>query len=541
MKAGTSGSRPHWHLYQSGLAHTKKFVNKELVITATGSEVVIAQLEDRRLTDLNREKSNNSFAVGDIYLGRVKKVMPGLNAAFVDVGYEKDAFLHYLDLGPQVQSMLKYIQQGQANKLANSSLADFTNEQDIRKDGKISNVLSNNMNILVQIAKEPISTKGPRISSELSLAGRYLVLVPFSDKISVSQKIKDSEEKNRLKRLIQSIRPKGFGVIIRTVAANKKVAELDQDLNELVQRWEQLVENLPTAQPKAKVLGEIRRTSALLRDVLNDSFQSITVDDQSIFNEVRSYIAHIAPEKEKMVKLYKGKESVFENFGIDRQIKAAFGQNVSLKSGAYLIVQHTEAMHVIDVNSGHRTRSDNDQETNALDTNLEAAVEISRQLRLRDMGGIIVIDFIDMHSPNNRKLLFDKLREAMAQDRAKHTILPPSKFGLIQITRQRVRPEMVIETLEKCPACSGTGEVQSSMLIADDIENNLRYIVTEQNQKGVKLWVNPFLEAYIKKGFPSMQMRWFLKYKTWIQVKAVPSYHFLEYHFLNNQEEEIKL
>jgi ribonuclease G len=324
LKAGTIGSRPHWHLYQSGLAHTKKFVNKELVITATGSEVVIAQLEDRRLTDLNREKSNNSFAVGDIYLGRVKKVMPGLNAAFVDVGYEKDAFLHYLDLGPQVQSMLKYIQQGQANKLANSSLADFTNEQDIRKDGKISNVLSNNMNILVQIAKEPISTKGPRISSELSLAGRYLVLVPFSDKISVSQKIKDSEEKNRLKRLIQSIRPKGFGVIIRTVAANKKVAELDQDLNELVQRWEQLVENLPTAQPKSKVLGEIRRTSALLRDVLNDSFQSITVDDQSIYNEVRSYISHIAPEKEKIVKLYKGKESVFENFGIDRQIKAAF-------------------------------------------------------------------------------------------------------------------------------------------------------------------------------------------------------------------------
>jgi ribonuclease G len=256
---------------------------------------------------------------------------------------------------------------------------------------------------------------------------------------------------------------------------------------------------------------------------------------------VRSYISHIAPDKEKIVKLYKGKESVFEEFGIDRQIKAAFGQNVSLKSGAYLIVQHTEAMHVIDVNSGHRNRSDNDQETNALDTNLEAAVEISRQLRLRDMGGIIVIDFIDMHSPVNRKLLFDKLREAMSQDRAKHTILPPSKFGLIQITRQRVRPEMVIETLEKCPSCNGTGEVQSSMLITDDIENNLRYIVTEQNQKGVKLWVNPYLEAFIKKGFPSMQMRWFLKYKIWVNVKAVPSYHFLEYHFLNNQEEEIKL
>ena len=516
-------------------------MNKELVINAAGNEVVIAQLEDRRLIELNREKSNNNFAVGDIYLGRVKKVMPGLNAAFVDVGYEKDAFLHYLDLGPQVQSLLKYIGLGLGGKLDSSSFEEFKNEPDIRKDGKIGDVVQNNAFILVQIAKEPISTKGPRISSELSLAGRYLVLVPFSDKVSVSQKIKDNEEKVRLKKLIQSIRPKGFGVIIRTVASTKKVAELDQDLKELVQRWDQLVSNLSTAQPKQKVLGEIKRTSALLRDVLNDSFQSIAVDDQTIYNEVKNYIAHIAPDKEKIVKLYKGKEGIFEHFGVDRQIKAAFGQNVSMKSGAYLIIQHTEAMHVIDVNSGHRSRSGDDQETNAFDTNVEAAFEISRQLRLRDMGGIIVIDFIDMHNPNNRKMLFDKLKEAMAVDRAKHTILPPSKFGLIQITRQRVRPEMVIETLEKCPACNGTGEVQASMLITDDIENNLRYILKEQNEKSVKLWVNPFLQAYIRQGFPSMQMRWLFKYKMWIPVRAISSYHFLEYHFVNKMGEEIKI
>ncbi|MFN5317219.1 MAG: Rne/Rng family ribonuclease [Bacteroidia bacterium] len=516
-------------------------MNKELVITTKGNEIVIAQLEDRRLTDLNREKSNNSFAVGDIYLGRIRKIMPGLNAAFVDVGYEKDAFLHYLDLGPQVKSLQKFMQLVASGKSNGSSLANFSNEDDIPKDGKIGTVLQQNGQMLVQIAKEPISTKGPRISSELSLAGRFLVLVPFSDKISVSQKIKENEEKNRLKRLIQSIRPPGFGVIIRTVAANKKVAELDQDLNELVQRWEQLVENLNAAQPKSKVLGEIKRTSALLRDILNDTYQSITVDDAGIYQEVKSYIAHIAPEKEKIVKLYKGKESIFEHFAIDRQIKAAFGQNVSLKSGAYLIIQHTEAMHVIDVNSGHRTRSDNDQETNALETNLEAAHEISRQLRLRDMGGIIVIDFIDMHSPNNRKILFDKLKECMSHDRAKHTILPPSKFGLIQLTRQRVRPELVIETLEKCPACNGTGEIQPSMLITDEIENNLRYLYKEQNQSGIQIWVSPMLEAFIKRGFPSMQMRWFMRYKSWIKVKAVSSFHVLEYHFLNKNEEEIKL
>lgn len=516
-------------------------MNKELIINASGSEVIIAQLEDRRLIELNREKSNVSFAVGDIYLGRVKKVMPGLNAAFVDVGYEKDAFLHYLDLGPQVLSLVQYMKMGLAGKAPTTRLADFKMESDIRKDGKISDVLSNNNPILVQIAKEPISTKGPRISSELSLAGRYLVLVPFSDKVSISQKIKESEERNRLKRLIQSIRPKGFGVIIRTVAANKKVAELDQDLNELVERWDTLVSNLQKAQPKSKVLGEIKRTSALLRDVLNDSFNSIVVDDQTIYNEIKNYIAHIAPDKEKIVKLHKGKEDVFEAYGVDRQIKAAFGQNVSMKSGAYLIIQHTEAMHVIDVNSGHRSRSDNDQETNALDCNLEAASEIARQLRLRDMGGIIVIDFIDMHSAGNRKILFDSLKEAMTQDRAKHTILPPSKFGLIQITRQRVRPEMVIETLEKCPTCSGTGEIQPSILITDDIENTLRYIVKEQNEKSVSLWVNPFIDAYLKQGYPSIRMKWFFKYKRWINIKANSNYHFMEYHFLNNNDEEIKL
>jgi len=516
-------------------------VNKELIIQTGGSDIVIAQLEDRRLIELNREKSNVSFAVGDIYLGRVKKVMPGLNAAFVDVGYEKDAFLHYLDLGPQVNSLIKYMRLGLAGKASENRLSDFKIESDIRKDGKIGDVLQNNMPMLVQVAKEPISTKGPRISSELSLAGRYLVLVPFSDKISISQKIKEAEERNRLKRLIQSIRPKGFGVIIRTVAANKKVAELDQDLNELVQRWDSLVENLPTAQPKSRVLGEIKRTSALLRDILNDSFNNIVVDDQTIYNEVKNYIAHIAPEKEKIVKLHKGKEDIFEAYGVDRQIKAAFGQNVSLKSGAYLIIQHTEAMHVVDVNSGHRSRSDNDQETNAFECNLEAASEIARQLRLRDMGGIIVIDFIDMHSANNRKILFDKLKEAMSQDRAKHTILPPSKFGLIQITRQRVRPEMVIETLEKCPTCNGSGEIQPSILITDEIENTLRYILKEQNENSVSLWVNPFIEAYLKKGLPSIRMKWFFKYKKWIDIKTNVNYHFNEYHFLNAQDEEIKL
>jgi ribonuclease G len=518
-------------------------VNNELIIDVTPSEVVIALLNDKRLVELNREKSNNNFSVGDIYLGRVKKVMPGLNAAFVDVGYEKDAFLHYLDLGPQAASFNKYTKLVQTGKQTTSNLMYFKFEPEIQKDGKIGNVLNANQQILIQIAKEPISTKGPRITTEISLAGRYLVLIPFSDKISVSQKIKTTEEKTRLKRLIQSIKPKNFGVIIRTVAEGKSVADLDADLNDLVKKWEKAYENLKTAQPPFKVLGEIDRTSAILRDLLNASFNSIHINDAALFEEIRSYLRTIAPDKEKILKHYSGPAPIFDHFGVDRQIKGLFGKTVTMRSGGYLIVEHTEALHVIDVNSGNRAKSDNNQETNALEVNLEAAVEVARQLRLRDMGGIIVVDFIDLHSAENRKLLFDKIKDEMSKDRAKHNILPPSKFGLIQITRQRVRPEMNIVTVEKCPTCGGSGEIQASILLMDNIENNLRYLLKEQNQSDITLCVHPYLEAYITKGWwwNSLKAQWAKKYGSKFKVRPVNSYNFMEYRFLNKNEDEIKI
>ncbi len=517
-------------------------MNNELIIDSTPSEVVIALLNDKRLVELNRERSNNNFSVGDIYLGRVKKVMPGLNAAFVDVGYEKDAFLHYLDLGPQANSFSKYTKLVQTEKQTTSNLMYFKLESDIPKDGKIGSVINANQQLLIQIAKEPISTKGPRITTEISLAGRYIVLIPFSEKISVSQKIKTTEEKTRLKRLIASIKPKNFGVIIRTVAEGKSVADLDADLNDLVAKWEKCYQALKTAQPPQKVLGEIDRTSAILRDLLNASFNSIHINDQVLYEETKTYLQTIAPDKEKILKLYKGTVPIFDNFGIDRQIKALFGKTVTMKSGGYLIVEHTEAMHVIDVNSGNRAKSDNNQETNALEINLEAAVEIARQLRLRDMGGIIVVDFIDLHNADNRKLLYEKMRDEMAKDRAKHNILPPSKFGIIQITRQRVRPEMNIVTVEKCPTCGGSGEIQASILLMDEIENNVRYILKEQNESGVTLCVHPYLEAYITRGwFNSLRRTWSKKYGKTLKVKAVSSYNFLEYHFLNKNEDEIKV
>jgi len=516
-------------------------VNNELIIDSNASDVVIALLSDKRLVELHKEKNNNNFSVGDLYLGRVKKVMPGLNAAFVDVGYEKDAFLHYLDLGPQATSVNRYTSLVQTSKLSSSNLTNFKIEKEIEKNGKIGNVVNVNQQILVQIAKEPISTKGPRITTEISLAGRYLVLIPFTNKISVSQKIKTGEEKNRLKQLMESIKPKNFGVIVRTVAEGKSVVELEADLNDLINKWQICFEELKTAQPPKKVLGELDRTSAILRDLLNESFNSIHINNEKLYDELKTYLQTIAPDKEKILKLYKGPVPIFENFGVERQIKALFGKNVTMKSGGYLIVEHTEALHVIDVNSGNRAKSDNNQEANALEVNLEAAVEVARQLRLRDMGGIIVVDFIDLHSQENRKVLYEKMRDEMAKDRAKHNILPPSKFGLIQITRQRVRPEMNVVTVEKCPTCGGSGEIQASVLIIDQIENGLRYLLKEQKQKDITLCVHPFLEAYITKGlFNSPKRKWRKQFGQKFNVRAMPSYTFLEYHFFNAAHDEIK-
>ena len=516
-------------------------MNNELIISASPAGVDIALLQDKQMVELNREMVDSQFAVGDIYLGKVKKIIPGLNAAFVDVGHEKDAFLHYLDLGPRIRSMIKYTRGVTSGNPVDTLLNNFVIEPEIEKAGKINQVLSSNLWLPVQIAKEPISTKGPRISSEISIAGRYIVLVPFGDTVSISQKISSSEERTRLKRLLQSIKPKNFGIIIRTVAEGKKVAELDADLQDLLGRWKACTDQMRTAKPPQKLLGEIDRTSSILRDMLNDNFSNIYVNDTAICEEVKQYIRTIAPGKEEIVKLHKGKASIFEHFGVDRQIKSLFGRTVTMPGGAYLIIEHTEALHVIDVNSGGRVKSDQSQQQNALDVNLESAREIARQLRLRDMGGIIVIDFIDMQSVINRKALYDALKQEMKKDRAKHTILPPSKFGLVELTRQRVRPENNISVVEKCPACAGTGEIKPSMLIIDEIENNLHFLINEQNEKTLVLQAHPFITAYLTQGIFSIARKWMVKYKRIIKVKPVNSYHFLEYHFVNAADEEIKL
>ena len=516
-------------------------MSKELVIDVTASEIAIALLDNKQLVELNKQKSNVQFTVGNMYLGKVKKIMPGLNAAFVDVGYEKDAFLHYLDLGPQFQTLIKFIGQIQPKKGKSPVLQRFKLEEDIDKNGKIGNILSNGQNILVQIAKEPISTKGPRLSSEISIAGRNLVLLPFSDKVSVSQKIESAEERNRLKRLLQSIKPRNYGLIVRTVAEGKRVAELDTELKSLVKKWESVYDKIRGATAPKLVLQELDRTSTILRDLLNVSFNSIYVNDDVITEDIKDYISKIAPEKQKIVRSYAGKTPIFDHFGIERQIKSLFGKTVSCRNGAYLIIEHTEALHVIDVNSGNRSKSGDNQEANALAVNLIAAEEIARQLRLRDMGGIIVVDFIDMHSPDNKQLLFDKMREFMSEDRTKHNILPLSKFGLMQLTRQRVRPEMNINTMEKCPTCHGTGEVNPSILFTDEIEDRLQALITELSPDRIVLKVHPYIEAYLKRGLISKRMRWSWKFRRRIKIIPMISYHFLEYRFFDNLNEEFEL
>ncbi|MEJ8817924.1 Rne/Rng family ribonuclease [Lacibacter sp. H407] len=515
-------------------------MNKELIINSAPTGVEIALLEDKRLVELHQESLDTSFTVGDLYLGKVKKLVPGMNAAFVDVGFEKDGFLHYTDLSPYVRSLLKFTALSINEKSEDiSDFGKFQTEAEIIKTGKIGEVLNGKPNVLVQILKEPIAAKGPRLSCEISLPGRFVVLTPFNDIVAVSRKIHSSDERKRLQKIVESIRTKNFGVIVRTAAEGKNTAELHEDLNNLINMWQQIQKNLKNATAPSKILGETDKTTSILRDLLSADFNRIVVNDKNIYNDARTYIQKVAPDKTDIVTFYQNGSPIFDNFGVTKQVKGSFGKTVNLASGAYLIIEHTEALHVIDVNSGYKSVSTN-QEENALQTNLEGAEEIARQLRLRDIGGIIVVDFIDMKLPDNKRRLAEAMEEFMRADRAKHAILPISKFGLMQITRQRMKPEVNINTMEVCPSCSGTGKVSATLILEDEIEKNISYLVM-QKHKVLSIAVHPIMEAYLRKGFPSKRMKWSWKYKQKIKVKANTSYHLTEYHFFDNHEEEIRL
>lgn len=500
----------------------------------------VALLEDRALVEFHIEADDNNFKVGDIFLGMVKKINPGLNAAFVDVGHKKDAFLHYTDLGPNIRSLIKLTNEARNGNPHHRLLGDeFKFEPPIVKTGKINSALSKRQPLLVQILKEPISTKGPRLTCEITLAGRYLILAPFGNSVGISKRIESADERKRLVRLIESIKPKNFGVVIRTAAKDRSVADLHEDLKSLVNKWEEIMFKLHNKRAPAMILSELDKTSGLVRDMLNDSFTRIVTDDKILANDIRKYVGQIAPDMANIVSLYQGKSSLFDSFGVTKQIKSLFGKSVTMKSGAYLVIEHTEALHVIDVNSGYKINTKADQESNALTVNLEAAKEIARQLRLRDIGGIIIVDFIDMKVPANKKEVYKTIKTAMEADKARHTILPISKFGLLQITRQRVRPEINISTQETCPTCQGTGKIGPSLLVVDEIERDLDLLMTGASHSKIHLQVHPFIEAYLKRGLVSQQIKWFRKFKKWIRITSDNSYHMTEYHFFDKAEEEI--
>ena len=517
-------------------------MTSEVIIDVQQNEISIALLEDKRLVEYQTEPRSASFSVGNIYVAKVKKLMPGLNASFVDVGYERDAFLHYLDLGSQFSSYEKYLKQVQSDRKRLYPFSKATKLPDLRKDGSVQNTLTVGEEVLVQIVKEPISTKGPRLTGELSFAGRYLVLMPFGDKVSVSTKIKSGEERARLKQLINSIKPKNCGVIVRTVAEGKRVAELDAELKILMKRWEDALIKVQKTQKRPQLIfEETGRAVALLRDLFNPTYENIYVNDENVYKEVKHYVSLIAPEKANIVKLYTGNVPIFDNFNVPKQIKSIFGQTVNYKHGAYLIIEHTEALHVVDVNSGNRSHSDNGQEANALDVNLGAADELARQLRLRDMGGIIVVDFIDMNLAEDRQLLYERMCKNMQKDRARHNILPLSKFGLMQITRQRVRPAMDVNVEETCPTCFGKGKIKSSIIFTDQLESKIDRLVNKIGVKTFYLHVHPYVAAYINKGFVSLKRKWQIKYGLGVHVIPSQKLAFLQYEFYDSKKQFIDM
>ena len=517
-------------------------MTSEVIIDVQPKEISIALLEDKNLVEYQNEKREASFSVGNIYLGKVRKLMPGLNACFVEVGSERDAFLHYLDLGMQFSSYEKYLKQVQSDRKRLYPIVKASRLPDLPKDGSIQNYLKPGQEILVQVVKEPISTKGPRLTCELSFAGRYMVLMPFQDKVSVSSKIKKGEERTRLKQLVQSIKPKNFGVIVRTSAEGKRVAELDAEMKVLTKRWEDAITKVQKAiKTPQLVFEETGRAVALLRDLFDPTYDGIYINDNDIYQQIKDYVGLIAPDKQDIVRQYTGNVPIFDNFNVTKQLKSSFGRTVNYKRGAYLIIQHTEAMHVVDVNSGNRTRAENGQEANALEVNLGAADELARQLRLRDMGGIIIVDFIDMKLPEDRQMLYERMCKNMQKDRAKHNILPLSKFGLMQITRQRVRPAMSVNVEETCPTCFGKGTIKSSILFTDTLESKIDTLVNKIGIRKFYLHVHPYVAAYINKGLFSLKRQWQMKYGLGVRVIPSQKLAFLQYEFYDSDSQYIDM
>ena len=540
-KSGTSAeTKPRAKRGRPRKAVARNTAERDLIIRHLGDSVDIALLEHGRLVELHQERLDTVVNVGDIFLGKVRKLNPGLNAAFVDIGYEREGFLIYHDLGPQFRSMAKYVNGAVNGSFKTAKLDQFKPEADINKDGTIGQVLKSKQELLFQVSKEPISTKGPRLEAVLNLPGRYVVLSPFGKGVNVSKKIGSGEERQRLKQLVRSLLPTHFGAIVRTAAEGAQAEDLIEDIRKIEGQWSEIFAQLHKAKAPQKLLSELDKTTGLLRDLLSDKFNRIVVDDAKMYEDLKAYLQSISPESVELLTLHRGSNvGVFEKYGVARQIKASFGKTVTVPTGAYLVIEATEAMHVVDVNSGNKTSRN--REESILNVNLLAAKELARQMRLRDMGGLIVVDFIDMKNAEHRQEVLKVMREAMANDRAQHSILPLSKFGLMQITRQRVRPEIKLSTAEVCPTCKGTGEVNPTELVIDEIERNLAMLFEKVPNRKLSLETHPFVHAFLTKGLPSLQMRWLWRHQTWIGIKTREGIGMTEYTFYDGNGEDIRL
>lgn len=544
----------------------KKSVNKQLLMNKTGDEIQVALVEEGRLAELIIERPESRRSIGDIYLGRVHKVIEGLKAAFVDIGQKSDGFLHFSDVGTTTEDYRALIEdddeddEDEGGESAGAEAAPAAekesgadNGSDERKNGQaarsggrsggrkggqqsdeekaekrqsytqmIAGKLKPNDSILVQVIKEPISTKGSRLTSDITIAGRFMVLLPFGGgQIAVSRRVVSRKERARLKKLVRSMLPEGFGAIIRTVAEMQEESLLKQDLEKLLAKWKQIEEKLQDAAPPQLIFKEDTIISSVLRDSLTSDVTGIVANSPSIYKETLGYIEWAAPEMVKNVSLYQGKLPLFEGYGIAKDVESIFSRKVWLKSGGYIIIEHTEAMVVVDVNSG-RYAAKREQEENSLKTNLEAAREIVRQLRLRDIGGIIVVDFIDMLDQKNAKKVYDTMKNELRHDRAKSNILPMSDFGIMQITRERIRPSLMQRMGDQCPACAGTGVVQARFTTINQIERWLRKYALQQKVKfqQLDLHVSPTVAEPLQESEMSTELKWFLQHLVFVKVKS---------------------
>lgn len=496
-------------------------MKNQIIIHASGKQNRIALIENGELAQLFIESDENQRTVGNIYLARVHKVMSGIRAAFIDMGTPKDAFLHFSDAGDHLKEYIQMLNGKDAipEKARNElNKINFDKIPNYEKQNWAGKILQRNQKLLVQIVKEPIGTKGPRVSTDVTIAGRFLVLIPMGEYIAVSKKINSYKERHRLKSTVGSMLPDGFGVIIRTVAKNQDEKALEDDMRNVLKKWERVLEKLETAEPPALLYNDLDMTESLVRDLFAKQYDRVLVDEPETYKKIKSYVSEVAPQMIPNVELYKGREHIFDFMKIAKDVDSIFSPRVRMPSGGYLIFEQTEAMYVVDVNSGPYAAKQS-QEDNSLKTNLEAAREVAKQLRLRDIGGIIVVDFIDLRQDKNRKKIYDELKKEFKKDPAKTNVIGMSDFGLVQITRQRIRPSVVNSVSKVCPTCGGSGSVVTKNTIIADLDAWISKFRHHTDYRAIDIYINPYLKSYLEKGFFSKKWKWMLKY--WVKISLV--------------------